>query len=78
MTFKNAAGLRDALAVTPPDRLLVETDAPFLTPGALPRPAQRVVPRPAHSPRDGRGARPDVETLARAVAANTDPAFGPW
>ena len=32
VTFKNAQILRDALAVTPLDRILVETDAPFLTP----------------------------------------------
>ena len=32
ITFKNAHGLRDALAVTPLDRVLVETDAPYLTP----------------------------------------------
>jgi TatD DNase family protein len=32
VTFKNAQNLRDALAVTPLDRILVETDAPFLTP----------------------------------------------
>jgi TatD DNase family protein len=32
VTFKNAQGLRDALAVTPLDRLQVETDAPYLTP----------------------------------------------
>ena len=32
VTFKNAQNLRDALAVTPPERVLVETDAPFLTP----------------------------------------------
>ena len=32
LTFKNAQNLRDALAVTPRDRILVETDAPFLTP----------------------------------------------
>ncbi|MEV7757355.1 TatD family hydrolase [Microbacterium sp. NPDC089180] len=32
VTFKNAQNLRDALAVTPVDRILVETDAPFLTP----------------------------------------------
>ncbi|HYN75614.1 MAG TPA: TatD family hydrolase [Candidatus Limnocylindria bacterium] len=32
VTFKNAANLRAALAVAPLDRLLVETDAPFLTP----------------------------------------------
>lgn len=31
-TFKNAQNLRDALAVTPRERILVETDAPFLTP----------------------------------------------
>jgi len=32
VTFKDADDLRDALAVTPLDRLLVETDAPYLTP----------------------------------------------
>ena len=32
VTFKNAQALRDALAVTPLDHVLVETDAPFLTP----------------------------------------------
>ncbi|MDQ1696250.1 MAG: TatD DNase family protein [Frankiaceae bacterium] len=32
VTFKNAEDLRSAAAVTPLDQLLVETDAPFLTP----------------------------------------------
>lgn len=32
ITFKNAQNLRDALALTPRERILVETDAPFLTP----------------------------------------------
>jgi TatD DNase family protein len=32
ITFKNAQPLRDAAAVAPVDLLLVETDAPFLTP----------------------------------------------
>jgi TatD DNase family protein len=32
ITFKNARNLRDALAVIPRERILVETDAPFLTP----------------------------------------------
>jgi TatD DNase family protein len=32
ITFRNAQNLRDALAVTPRERILVETDAPFLTP----------------------------------------------
>jgi TatD DNase family protein len=35
VTFKNAQNLRDALHVTPLDRILVETDAPFLTPVPL-------------------------------------------
>jgi TatD DNase family protein len=32
VTFKNAQPLRDAVAVAPLDQILVETDAPFLTP----------------------------------------------
>ena len=32
VTFKNAGSLRDALAVTPLEQVLVETDAPYLTP----------------------------------------------
>jgi TatD DNase family protein len=32
VTFRNAHALRDALAVIPSYQLLVETDAPFLTP----------------------------------------------
>lgn len=32
VTFKNAGGLRDALALVGPERVMVETDAPFLTP----------------------------------------------
>jgi TatD DNase family protein len=32
VSFKNAHALREAAGVVPPDQLLVETDAPFLTP----------------------------------------------
>jgi TatD DNase family protein len=32
ITFKNAPGLRAAAATAPPEQVLVETDAPFLTP----------------------------------------------
>ncbi len=54
VTFKNAQPLRDALAVAPMELVLVETDAPFLTPprtGGGPTP----LPHPRHAPRDGRG-----------------------
>ena len=57
VTFKNAQPVRDALAVTPLDRVLVETDAPFLTPDAVPRPPQRVVPRAGDGAGDGRDPR---------------------
>lgn len=44
VTFKNAPALREALALTPLENLLVETDAPFLAPapfrGHLNSPAQ--------------------------------------
>jgi TatD DNase family protein len=35
VTFKNAGDLREAAAVAPADLLLVETDAPYLTPQAV-------------------------------------------
>ena len=35
VTFKKADGVREAAGVVPPDRLLVETDAPFLAPVPL-------------------------------------------
>lgn len=35
ITFKNAPGLREAAAAVPLDQVLVETDAPFLTPHPL-------------------------------------------
>jgi len=35
VTFKNAEPVREAARLTPPDRMLVETDAPFLTPVPL-------------------------------------------
>jgi TatD DNase family protein len=32
VTFKNAESLRRILAATPPERILLETDAPYLAP----------------------------------------------
>ena len=33
LTFKNSAALREIAAELPPDRILIETDAPYLAPG---------------------------------------------
>ena len=35
LTFKNSVALRDIAALLPADRILVETDAPYLAPGKL-------------------------------------------
>jgi TatD DNase family protein len=79
VTFKNAQPLRDALAVTPLDRVLVETDAPFLTP--MPyrgRPnASYLVPVTVRAMAEVRGE--DLTALCEAIDGNTEAAFGgPW
>ena len=76
VSFRNARELRDAARLIPSDQLLVETDAPFLTPhpyrGApnesyvLPytvRALSEVVGRPA-------------DELARQTARNAEIAYG--
>jgi TatD DNase family protein len=76
VTFKNAAPLRDALRVAPAELVLVETDAPFLTP--MPyrgRPnAPYLVPVTLRAMAETKGMNED--DLAEHVAANTARAFG--
>ncbi len=76
VTFKNAAKLRNALAITPLDRILVETDAPYLTP--IPfrgRPnASYLVPHTVRAMAEVRG--DELEGLCAAINDNTDRAFG--
>ncbi|MGH3361463.1 MAG: TatD family hydrolase [Nocardioides sp.] len=76
VTFKNAQPLRDALAITPQDRVLVETDAPFLTPTPYRgRPnASYLVPVTMRLMAEVRGE--DLEQLCAQVDANTEAAFG--
>ncbi|KNE83158.1 AraC family transcriptional regulator [Streptomyces fradiae] len=76
VTFKNAQPLRDALAVAPLDLLLVETDAPFLTPAPYRgRPnAPYLIPLTLRAMAEVKGVAEDA--LAEAVAANTARAFG--
>jgi TatD DNase family protein len=76
VTFKPNDALREAAAVCPQDRLLVETDAPFLTP--MPyrgRPnAPYLVPLTVRALAATRGE--DVDELCHAIAANGRRAFG--
>ncbi len=76
VTFKNAQGLREALAAAPPELVLVETDAPFLTPSPYRgRPnAPYLVPVTLRAMAETKGTT--AETLAAHVAANTARAFG--
>ncbi|EST32650.1 hypothetical protein N566_19860 [Streptomycetaceae bacterium MP113-05] len=76
VTFKNAQPLRDALAVAPPELVLVETDAPFLTPAPYRgRPnAPYLIPVTLRAMAEVTGMTEDE--LAGHVAANTARAFG--
>jgi len=78
VTFKNARGLRNALAVTPMDNVLVETDAPFLTPA----PHRGATNAPYLMPLTVRVMagvlNVDVPTLCASVAANSERVYGLW
>jgi TatD DNase family protein len=76
VTFNNAANLRRSLAVAPLDRILVETDAPFLTPMPLRgRPnASYLVPHTVRAMAEVR--QVPLEQLCAAIDTNTDAAFG--
>jgi TatD DNase family protein len=76
VTFKNAVGVREAMVAAPQDRVLVETDAPCLTP--MPhrgRPnASYLVPLTMRFMAQERGE--DLAGLCATVEANTFAAFG--
>jgi len=76
VTFKNADDLRAAAVLAPPELLLVETDAPFLTP--MPhrgRPnAPYLVPLTVRALAQVRGESPDE--VAAAVTATATRVFG--
>ncbi|MGV9193518.1 TatD family hydrolase [Microbacterium sp. MC2] len=76
ITFKNAQNLRDALAVTPRERILVETDAPFLTPTPhRGRPnAPYLIPVTVRFMAAELGI--DVDELCAQLAANTREVYG--
>ncbi len=78
VTFKNAEPLREALRAAPLDLVLVETDAPFLTPvphRGKPN-ASYLIPYTVRAMADIKGV--DVADLCTAIAENGKRLFGPW
>ena len=78
VTFANAQPLRDAAAAAPPDLLLAETDAPFLTPvpnrGRPNAPAQAANTLRCLAEVQGL----DLAELCDTVTATAQRTFGPW
>jgi TatD DNase family protein len=78
VTFTNAQPLRDAAAAAPPDLLLAETDAPFLTPvpnrGRPNAPAQVAYTLRCLAEVKGIG----LAELCDTVTATAERTFGPW
>lgn len=78
VTFKANEGLREALDVVPDELLLVETDAPYLTPvphRGKPN-ASYLMPHTVRFMAERRGV--DEATLCGQLYANTIAAFGEW
>ncbi len=76
VSFRNAESLREAARVVPPDRLLVETDSPYLAPMPLrgkPNEPAYVV-HVGKAVADARGE--PVEAVARATSGNAARLFG--
>jgi TatD DNase family protein len=78
VTFANAQPLRDAAAAAPPDLLLAETDAPFLTPvpyrGRPNSPAMTAYTLRCLAEVKGMA----LADLCDAVTATAERIFGPW
>ena len=78
VTFTSAKDLRNALAVTPLEHLLVETDAPYLTP----TPHRGRANAPYLVPLTVRAMAATLNTsvlqLCEALSANSETVYGPW
>lgn len=78
VTFGNAKGIREALTIAPRDRILVETDAPFLTPTPFrgcPN-ASYMIPYTLRFMAEHLDV--DVDELAADIARNTESVYGSW
>jgi TatD DNase family protein len=78
VTFKNAQPLREALEVIPRSRILIETDAPYLTPVPFRgRPnSAYLIPHTVRAMAAHLGT--DVSMLAAQISSNTELVYGHW
>jgi TatD DNase family protein len=78
VTFKNATALREALATVPLDHLLVETDAPYLTPAPHRgrTNASYLVPWTVRTMAEVLDT--PVDDVCTAISATSNRLFGPW
>jgi len=78
VTFTNARGIREAAELTPLESMLVETDAPFLTPTPYRgRPnAPYLIPLTVRALAQLTGR--DLADVCTAISANGERVFGPW
>lgn len=78
VTFKNAVGLREALEVVPRGRILIETDAPYLTPHPFRgRPnSPYLIPYTLRAMADH--LETDVTMLAAQISSTTEDVYGSW
>ena len=78
VTFKNADNLREALAAIPRSQILIETDAPYLTPTPYRgRPnAPYLIPTTLRFMADH--LETDVALLAAQITSNTELVYGSW
>ena len=77
VTFKDSAAVRESAALVPDDRLLIETDAPYLSPEPVRKARTNEPANVAHVAAclaDLRGARP--ERIAELTTANARRLFG--
>ncbi|SMC87061.1 TatD family hydrolase [Janibacter indicus] len=78
VTFKSAAGLREALAHTPLEQVLAETDAPYLTPTPERGRANAPYLLPHTVRVMARTLGVDVPTMCSAISANSERVYGSW
>jgi len=78
VTFGNAKGIREALSIAPRELVLVETDAPFLTPTPFRgRPnGSYLIPLTLRFMAEHLGV--SVDELGADVARNTETVYGTW